>query len=74
MGLPRYFPGSTECQIIVFGGNAHIKGDSGARDNIADLHVLHFGRCMYMHSTLYTECLKRERKMHRSDYHRLTNE
>ena len=45
LGLPRYLRGSTECQLIVFGGNAHIKGDSGARDNIADLRVLQFGKC-----------------------------
>ena len=41
LGLPRYH--STECQVIVFGGNAHINEDSGARDNIADLRVLEFG-------------------------------
>ena len=31
---------STECQLIIFGGNAHIKGDSGDREDIADLRIL----------------------------------
>ena len=35
---------STECQLIIFGGNAHINGDSGDRENIADLRILTFGK------------------------------
>jgi len=34
---------STECQLIIFGGNAHIKGDSGDREDMADLRILTFG-------------------------------
>ena len=44
IGLPRYHAGSTECQVVVFGGNAHIEGDTGERDNTADLRILRFGR------------------------------
>ena len=43
IGLPRYHAGSTECQVVVFGGNVHVKGDKGARDNTADLRILQFG-------------------------------
>ena len=34
---------STECQLIIFGGNAHINGHYGDRENIADLRILTFG-------------------------------
>ena len=34
---------STECQLIIFGGNAHINGHFGDRENIADLRILTFG-------------------------------
>lgn len=44
IGLPRYHAGSTECQVIIFGGNVHIRGDTGARDNTADLRALQFGK------------------------------
>ena len=32
-----------ECQAVVFGGNAHVTGDSGDREDIADLVMLSFG-------------------------------
>jgi len=35
-----------ECQLIISGGNAHIKGDSGDREDIADLRILTFGKCI----------------------------
>ena len=35
---------ATECQLIILGGNAHIKGDSGDREDIADLRILTFGK------------------------------
>ena len=35
---------STECQLVIFGGNAHINGESGDRENIADLRILTFGK------------------------------
>ena len=34
---------STECQLIIFGGNAHVKGDFGDRVDMADLRILKFG-------------------------------
>jgi len=47
---------STECQLIIFGGNAHIKGDSGDREDIADLRILTFGKCIEV-SVVCTEWL-----------------
>lgn len=43
IGLPHYHHDSTECQVVIFGGNMHIRGNSGERDNAADLRILTFG-------------------------------
>ena len=39
---------STECQLIIFGGNAHVKGDFGDRVDMADLRILTFGMNTYI--------------------------
>ena len=33
-----------ECQIVVFGGNSHVTGESGVRENVSDLRILSFGK------------------------------
>ena len=40
---PVYSSNLTECNVIVFGGSVHRKGDRGERDPVADLEVLSFG-------------------------------
>ena len=35
---------STECQIVLFGGNVHVVENTGDRMDIADLRILTFGR------------------------------
>lgn len=40
---PVYRPNSTECDVVIFGGNVHIEGHYGDRDNSADLKILSSG-------------------------------
>ena len=40
---PVYRPNSTECDVVIFGGNVHIEYDHGDRDNSADLKILSSG-------------------------------
>ena len=40
---PVYRPNSTECDVVIFGGNVHIEGHYGDRDNAADLEILSSG-------------------------------
>jgi len=41
-----YSPVTTECRVVVFGGNVHIEGHYGDRENTADLRILSFGGSM----------------------------
>ena len=41
---------STECEIVVFGGNKHYKGQTGARLAVSDTCILKFGM---NHNLLY---------------------
>ena len=40
---PIYITNSTECDVVIFGGNVHIAGHLGDRDNTADLRILSCG-------------------------------
>lgn len=40
---PVYITNSTECDVVIFGGNVHIEGHLGDRDNTADLRILSCG-------------------------------
>ena len=50
-------PHSTECRVVIFGGNVHTHASqcSGDRVNTADLKILAFGKqliiCYYMYSS-----------------------
>ena len=47
---------STECQLIIFGGEAHVNGDFGDRVHMADLRILTFGmNALKCQATLYME-------------------
>ena len=46
---PVYKPNSTECDVVIFGGNVHIEGHHGDRDNTADLQILSSGKKSIMH-------------------------
>ena len=41
---PLHYPGSTECQLAVFGGNVHWDGFVGKRRNIGDIRIAFFGQ------------------------------
>ena len=55
---PVYRPNSTECHVVIFGGNVHVEGDSGHRDNTADLRILSSGMRYILLELYYVWCKK----------------
>lgn len=49
-----YHPHSTECRIVIFGGNVHTNTSecSGDRVNTADLKILTFGKHVKAHTCI----------------------
>ena len=52
---PLHYPGSTECQLAIFGGNVHWDGFVGKRRNIGDIRIAFFGQLhnVQVHSSVH---------------------